>query len=121
MPTHLDPDEQEAFEASPPAFAALRGDIPLALAWVAWEMLGRAIDEGDEGVIFKSVEAIKKHLHNACARATCLTGTPHVEGLYTFGSDRIRHLSQNAKRAVLDYEKTLRDAREKASLTQGKP
>jgi len=120
VPSYQDPDIEDDFARSPPALTALRQDIPLGRAWAAWETLASAIDQGDEKAILESVQELKKTLPAAASRATCLTGIPHVEGLYTFGDDRTRHITAKSKRAVLEYEQALRVARSKAKLAQGK-
>lgn len=90
----------ELFEENPPKGFSKKSDIPLEKLWAICEEISLNIDQ-------KKWSEVARLGNEACALCdlatdakTCNIGTPHLDGVYQFGTMRLLGASEDALRAL---------------------
>ena len=84
--------------------------IPVAQIYRLRDKLGIAVDDGDWDEAADLAKQITKKIPLAVNPQTCMTGEPHLHGVYTIGTMRYERGPAHAVRAIRQMNRILKVA-----------
>lgn len=86
-------------------------EIPVAVIWKLRERIEVAVDGREWDACAELANEVCQQLRAAVGPATCRTGKPHLDAVYSVGTMRYQSAPRHAKRALDKMNRIIRTAK----------